>query len=797
MHRERGEVVAYEAPAQPGTTGSTAVLDNRTGLPDSAVSQAVLDAWTEVAGLQFGAPPSNFQLYAANQGSMLARTPFRTPGSVIDEIKLARAVADTDDDIAAVMGGMIALATRGGFKHLHEDEKTLGFFNEFAKGKNMGLLRVFKELYREYLISGQVISLSLFMRQRLQWYPTGSKDAQSAQLSSPRVGIIPAEDVRVTSNDIFGDGQLAYLPPDRALKEWLEEFFNPRTTAAKKAQMARDNPVLAAVFTGQVQVPWNDQDMFSAGQVLYTLNPRMVHRTTMPKGASAYPRPLLTRNFALLEAKRLLNIMDYALLQGGTNYIVVAKKGTDQQPASQPEVDNLVDQVRTASRSGVLVGDHRLSIEIITPDLTELLNPNKRKLLGRKLAMALLRIPEQVTGDPGQAGAAQEQEQTAAVIMGDREDLIAHIEDNVYEEAANRNRSTFAFGSPNLWAPQLILGSNKDFWASVVQARDRGDIPRRWAVETLGFDYDAGVAERKREIERGDDEVLTPGSVPFSEGPGGPGGQGGDNGGGRPPGSGGNGRGANQPASPDPAQRQRRRLSAVGESIVASWDADSGATVRVGELTAAVLEEYVGFEVGRITNLERQSVDAGVIFQQGPIAVIPVNPEYAVEELRVLRLDEGLSMVVGQRTVDRAMVAKALCFREPAWDVTRAEDTALRWGFTLPPRAEDPEEEHAAARRPRRCRNCGNELPSYSSMNPTCPSCGADNSGGGDTMAEMVTAMANAMAQAMQGMPVPNITIQMPQANGTVKTVKRDEDPDSPTFGQIIAVEEVPAGGGG
>jgi hypothetical protein len=140
----------------------------------------------------------------------------------------------------------------------------------------------------------------------------------------------------------------------------------------------------------------------------------MVKRTTMPKGAAPYPRPLLTANFALLEAKRLLNIMDYALLQGGTNYIVVAKQGSDQLPAQQPEIDNLVDQVRAASRSGVLVGDHRVDIEIITPKLDELLNPAKRKLIGRKIAMALLRIPEQVTDDAGNQGATNEMEFTAA-----------------------------------------------------------------------------------------------------------------------------------------------------------------------------------------------------------------------------------------------------------------------------------------------------------------------------------------------------------------------------------------------
>jgi hypothetical protein len=84
-------------------------------------------------------------------------------------------------------------------------------------------------------------------------------------------------------------------------------------------------------------------DYTGFGTRAYRLNPRMAHRTTAPYDADA-PRPLLTADFALLEAKRLLNLMDYALLQGGMNFIVVAKKGTDERPA-------LPRRSRTSSRS--------------------------------------------------------------------------------------------------------------------------------------------------------------------------------------------------------------------------------------------------------------------------------------------------------------------------------------------------------------------------------------------------------------------------------------------------------------
>lgn len=458
-----------QPPAQPamarrhggGGSATGVVIDNRTELPDDVVREAVSAHWVETAAMQFG-NPSSFQLYATNAGgNLLARSPFRTPSNVIDEIKLARQVVDTDDDIAAVIGQALATAFGDGMQNLHEDEKTISLFNKIcgplaAGGMNMDM--VLKEMYREYLIAASVTTLSLFTRTRYNFKPSGGGDNIQAQLATPLVGVLPAENIRATANDIFGNSPLAYYPDDIHLQEWLQEFFGDHTTAARKNQMRVDQPILAAIFTGKIVVPWNDDDMFSAGKTLYTLNPRMVHRTTMPKGATAYPRPPLTANFALLEAKRLLNIMDYSLLQGGTNYIVIARQGSDQLPAQQPEIDNLVDQVRTASRTGVLVGDHRLSIDIITPKLEELLNKEKRTLIGRKLAMAMLRIPEQVTHDPGNSGAAQELEFTARSISSDRRDIKRHVEGTIYEEIVSRNPSTFTDGPPTLWFPKIEIG---------------------------------------------------------------------------------------------------------------------------------------------------------------------------------------------------------------------------------------------------------------------------------------------------------------------------------------------------
>ena len=720
-----------------------AIIDNQTELPDSLVREVVRDRWTEIAGLQF-AQPNNFQLYANNQGSMLARTPFRTPQSVIDEIRLARMLADTDDDIGAVIGNMIAIAFGDGVVNQHRDENTLEFFNVIMGPTKtaIDLETVLAEMYREYLIAAQITTLTIFSRQRLQYWPLKATEPVQAQLQVPNVGILPAENIRVISNDIMRGGTLAYHVDDPGLKRWLDEYLNPNTSGGRRAFMAMQEPVASTLFTGRVSIPYTDSDAASRGQVLYTLDPGMVRRTTAPKGAMPYARPFLTRDFALIEAKRLLSLMDYALLQGGTNYIVVAKKGTDNLPAQQSEVDNLMEQVRHASRSGVMVGDHRLQIEVITPKLDEMLNPNKRKLVGRKLKMGLMRQTEEVPGDSGTQGATNEMEMTARVVSSDRRKLLRHAQATFYDETAQRNRSAFPMGAPSIWAPKIILTNVAQFWQNLLQARDRGDIPRRWVVEALGYDYDAALAERQRELARGDDTILMPGAVPFSA-PGQPQ----DNGPGRPPGaSSNNGRPTD---TPNPAQVRPRQVIQrnAGETIRAM--VEGPAVHYVGETTAELLAEFgaTADYTGYVTEVERDAIANNQTLRSTRSIVVPVNVDARCDELACVKLEDGLRAIVGRRIGDGAMLVRALRFTEPQFDLAKASECAIRWGFIDAPLEEDD----AARRKPSvhalggygTCYNCGKPL--SQELGPVCANCGADNTSGGGGGPGMVTAVVEAV----------------------------------------------------
>jgi hypothetical protein len=675
--------------------GATVVIDNRSDLDDS-----ILESYLIENTAMFGFGNEVRYMSYPGEGTMMARSKFRPPRNVIEEIALARDLAERDDDISATLGTIIAAAYHGGYQNQHPDEQVEHTFEEMSE-QDTGLMHVLHEMHRELLISSQINTISIFIRGNYDIRPENVSRVLNRSVAAPLIGVLPAERIRVLGNDFFGRGTLAYQP-EGPLGLWLREFWSQSISAARKREMRLEDPLAAALFIGVAPISAYEFDMLVTGMDLFLLNPDMVHRSTFAKGSWRYPRPLMTRDFSLLEAKRLLNIMDHALLQGGINYIVVAKKGDEKKPATQPELSNLQGVVQRASRSGVLVGDHRVNLEIIQPNLTEMLNPAKRQMLGRKLSQAILRVPEFGADETGNA-VQTFTELAQAVITDDRNLVVNHLHRYIWRETMKRNASVFGRNDrPSIWLPKVIL-QGLDFWTQyLLKLYDRGDLPRKYMVEFGGYDYDSVLAQKQREVANGHDEIFMPPNVPFTApnqqnsptadpndqyhygptngpatrpAPATPN----DNGGGRPRGS--------RTAPPGNAPERSRPTRVVrrtrGETVRAEWDEAQDQVVRVGEITQMVLGEYPAATLGRISAAERQALEAGETTNVGNVIVVPVNGEYEIENVQAVRLADGVAMLTGNRVPDGAVVAAALCFREPGHTIHDAEDMVIRWGFPI------------------------------------------------------------------------------------------------------------------
>lgn len=656
------------------------VLDNRTGLDDGLIEDAARTYVEEYSAYNLR-PDMPIQLYSDQGGSLMNRAEFRQPSGVHEEIRLARWLAERDDDVGAVIGEMIATAFAEGLESQHPDERTQELFCSINESAD--IQRILADMYREWLIAGQCTTATLFTRETLEYDLGEDTRPKSASIAVPQVGILSSENIRVLGNDTFGTGTLCYVPENERLRRWLGEYFSPATTPARKHQMGLEDRVSANLFVRPITVdPFTleEPSLYATGGTLYVLNPKAVKRVTMPKGQWRDPRPMLTRNFPLLEAKRLLNILDFALLQGGSNFIVVAKKGSDQRPAKGQEIANLREVVRRASKVGLIVGDHRLSFEIITPKLDELLNASKRRLIGRKMVMAMMRVAEHSTENSTAEGMQAEMEIFSRVMSWDRSTLARHVERNIYKETVARN-SKYLKGPASLWFPKILLQGVQYWSETVLKLRDRGDISRKSAVQAAGFDYDAELAQRGRELANGDDETLIPGSVPHNSpdlpGQQQPGATPADNAGGRPKKGGGK----------DPG-RERKVVARAGAEEIKAWyeeDPEVEAMVRLGATAASILEEYPDHTIGRVTGAEAAAYVYDEPTQVGTSMFIPVNQGYGeTAEHRAVRLDENLSMLVGTLP-GGAVVAKVLHFRQPTFTAETAENAAMSWGYQIEP----------------------------------------------------------------------------------------------------------------
>lgn len=670
-------------------------IDNQTDLPDAAL----LDHFeTNASAFGFGSSAS-FRSYQ-QQGSMFARSKtWQPPSTPIEEIVVARDLAQRDDDVAPTLDMLTAAAFADGYQNQHSDAQVQELFDEMTADRGLG--GALKEMYREWLIAGQVTTATVLTRQSYDIRPEGVTRVLSRSVGAPNIGVLPAEQIRVVGNDLIGQGRLAFAPLG-PLADWLREFFGTGISAARRFEMATADPVSASMFVGRVPDTAQlydsysesyDRRILSMSSELYYLNPEMCHRSTMPKGSWKYPRPPMTRNLPLLEAKRLLNVMDFALLQGGTNFIIVARKGTDQRPALPQEILNLREQIKRASHSGVIIGDHRLQIDVVTPDLGELLNPDKRRMIGRKLAMAMLRAPDVQWGDKGSADSffATSVERVAT---SDRNDLADHIKRFIWPRVMKRNAGMFNRTEvPDLWFPKIMLVGQDWFTDYLLKMYDRGDLPRKYMVEFGGFNYEAAMAQKQREGENGHDDIFQPPAVPFSSPDNAPN----DNGGGRPRGSGpDNGAPGARTRDPAPSGRPSRVVRRTrGDTVRAFFSEEANCVVRVGSLTEALLEEYPDATQGRMTANEQEAVSTMETVQRGPVVIVPVNAEEDLLDHRVMRLADGLSAVVGYRRRDSALMVRALCFREPEWDIAAGEDLAVRFGFEVA--LSEPEPEPAAA----------------------------------------------------------------------------------------------------
>lgn len=249
---------------------------------------------------------------------------------------------------------------------------------------------------------------------------------------------------------------------------------------------------------------------------LWLLKADSVFRHTLTKAQYEPFAPVRLKSvLPILEMKRHLRNSDRAMLVGNTNFIVVITKGSDKLPAKPQEIENLKEQSRIIARLPVLVGDHRLKVEIISPAMDNTLIESRWQVLDSRLVFkALQSFQPIVQGGNASSGVSEMSRVVSQGLENRRHMLVRAFESKIFAKMLERNGGTELTERPSLeFSPKRItLDFKLDVMNAILKVRDRGDISRETMLEELDFDQEAEALRRARE--RGQYDKIFTSSVP-------------------------------------------------------------------------------------------------------------------------------------------------------------------------------------------------------------------------------------------------------------------------------------------
>ena len=244
-------------------------------------------------------------------------------------------------------------------------------------------------------------------------------------------------------------------------------------------------------------------DLGIAHDRLWLFRKDAIFRHTMTKSEYERYAPVRLKTvLPIIEMKDHLRSSDRASLIGNTNFIVVIKKGSDKLPAKAAEIQNLQEQARVIARLPVLVGDHRLSVEIVSPSTDNTLIDSRWQVLDSRLVFAALKTFSPVTqgGNSSGSGVKEMSQIVSKGLESRRHMIVRSLEKHIFKAILERNAGVLDEFPHLEFAPKRItLDFNQDVVSAVLKLRDRGDISRETALEELDYDQDTEVLRRGRE----------------------------------------------------------------------------------------------------------------------------------------------------------------------------------------------------------------------------------------------------------------------------------------------------------
>ena len=442
--------------------------------------------------------------------SIFDRDKFVTPGKVFEQMTMAEDAMDDD-----VVGGVYDATESMAFKKLTietEDSDQADVWSQIAR--DIDLDSFVRMVWRELFKVSQYYGVVWFGNKTYK--VRGKREKRKARkeytVRTPvGLGVLDPTRVVPVAKDIFGNYSLAWIADEGEM-----DMFTNEEDRVLNDELVRE------LFLGKYTPPEPERKKLATESIptdrLLLLNPVNTWMGSLTKATyERWARLRLKSIYPLLDMKVQLREMDRAFLLGGINFIVLVKKGTDALPVQKrSEIENVTQQMKTQAKSSVIVSDHRLEIEIITPDLENVLNPQKYSVLDDRIRLRLLGA----FAPPGDTGNRESQITLAKVVgigVENRRHMIKReIEAAVLRRTVDMNPDELdAEPSIEFLPRRLDMLFDPAIATEIQSIRDRGELSRETFLSEFSFDVTLEAQRREEEKALGYDDIFTPLQVPF------------------------------------------------------------------------------------------------------------------------------------------------------------------------------------------------------------------------------------------------------------------------------------------
>jgi hypothetical protein len=453
----------------------------------------------------------------SNKSSLFDRAAYVPSENVYDQMKMARSAVSNDD----IVGG-VAEITEGlafdGVKWESDNADDADVFNQMAGEQDLDAVvrRIWREEFTygacvlgfwwdhgEFKVRGKTKNGNARKATRSVWYPKAITTLDATK-------VVPVGMMQ------FGQERLAWHASQLEIAQYcavldgvLEDELMTRFYAGQ--YMPSDVDEIQELSSLKVDV-----------NSLILLNDEIIKRHTLTKPDHLrFPDVRLKRVFKLLDLKQQLMDADRVSLIGAANYILLVRKGDKDDPAYPEEVQNLKENFDLVAKIPVVISDHRLQIDIITPSQDYTLDVDKYDVIDNRIASSLLGLFGAVGSKSGNRSdsSLQEARLVARNLENRRHMIRRFLEKNIARAIVNHpnNDGVFEGGEPNLtFVPKNIaLDADAGAAASIIQLRTMNELSRESTLEYFGFDQAVERMRRILEDEGGaDDDFQT--IVPFN-----------------------------------------------------------------------------------------------------------------------------------------------------------------------------------------------------------------------------------------------------------------------------------------